>query len=136
MNRFGLSFHHFGLAVSKPEKALLFLQNIGYQIGTQVFDEMQKVNLIMCNGCEMPDVELIFPSETEGPLDKMLAERKEMIYHICYSTPSITSTVEQMRESGIRLVIVSPPKPAILFDNRFISFYQAVGFGLIEFLEL
>ena len=136
MNHFGLSFHHFGLAVSKPEKAIHFLQNMGYQIGEKVFDELQNANLIMCNGNEMPDVELIFPAETKGPLDKMLTERKEMIYHICYRTSSITTAVEQMRESGIRLMRMSPPKPAILFDNHLVSFYQAVGFGLIEFLEM
>ena len=78
MNRFGLSFHHFGLAVSKPEKAINFLQNMGYKIGEQVFDELQNVNLIMCSGNEMPDVELIFPADTKGPLDKMLTDRNEM----------------------------------------------------------
>ena len=136
MNRFGLSFHHFGLAVSKPEKAINFLQNMGYKIGEQVFDELQNVNLIMCSGNEMPDVELIFPADTKGPLDKMLTDRNEMIYHICYSTSSIKEAVEQMREAGIRLMLMSPPKPAILFDNHLVSFYQAVGFGLIEFLEM
>ena len=136
MNQFVLSFHHLGLAVSKPEKAIIFLQGMGYSIGEKIYDELQNVNLIMCHGNGMPDVELIFPSETKGPLDKMLAERKEIIYHICYRTASVNNALKKIKEAGNRLICVSPPKPAILFNNHPVSFYQVTGFGLIELLEM
>jgi methylmalonyl-CoA/ethylmalonyl-CoA epimerase len=136
MNRFGLTFHHLGLAVSKPEKAIHFLQSLEYIIGEKVFDVLQNVNLIMCTSKTMPDVELIFPSDTKGPLDKMLADRNEIIYHLCFQTSNIHAVVEQMKAAAIRLICVSPSKPAILFDNHPVAFYQATGFGLIEFLEM
>ncbi|MEO5571601.1 MAG: VOC family protein [Bacteroidia bacterium] len=136
MNQFGLTFHHFGLAVSKPEKAIHFLNSMGYEIGEKVFDALQNVNLKMCTGNEMPDVELIFPSETKGPLDKMLADRNEIIYHICYRTSNVNEALEKMKAGGNRLICVSKPKQAILFNNHPVSFYQVAGFGLIEFLEM
>ena len=60
-NSFGLTFHHLGLAVRTPEKALLFLSGLGYTNGPKIYDEYQEVNLIFCDHHDMPDVEIIYP---------------------------------------------------------------------------
>ena len=136
MNTYNLTFHHLGLAVASPHKAKGFLQGLGYQIGEECYDELQQVNLIMCNHQEMPDVEIIFPGQTPGPIDRILALRDAGIYHMCYTTPSLAITLADIKQAGNRLLCISPPTPAVLFGGQRVSFYMVTGFGLIEILEL
>ncbi len=130
-----MAFHHLGLAVREPERASRFLRGLGYQVGDVVHDPLQQVQLIWCERPDMPAVELIFPSDGPGPLDAILSERSEMIYHLCYESEGALASVEAIKQSGQRVVCVSPPKPAILFGGRPVSFYVIRGFGLIEILE-
>lgn len=134
-NKYGLSFHHLGLAVKTPDSAQLFLSSLGYSECGSVYDELQNVNLIMCNHNVMPDVEIIYPSDTPGPLDIILSSRNELVYHMCFETKNLTETLSAIKEDGIRFRMVSEPMNAILFGNRKVSFYMIKGFGLIEILE-
>jgi hypothetical protein len=83
----------------------------------------------------MPAVELAFPAESPGPLDGILIGRTELIYHLCFENDSEVRSVAAMKESGHRIVCVSPQKPAILFGGRLVSFFLVRGFGLIEVVE-
>jgi hypothetical protein len=47
MNRFGLEFHHFGLAVRDPAQSFTYLAGLGYREGAACFDAQQRVNLAM-----------------------------------------------------------------------------------------
>ncbi len=130
-----LSFHHFGLAVSKPESALALLQAMGYVCGEVLREPIQNVNLILCTHAGAPDVEIIFPTETPGPVDAILAKSRERIYHLCYETEEPEGVVAAIEAQGLRVLCVSPPQPALLFRNRKVSFHYVEGFGLIELLE-
>lgn len=134
-NAFGLTFHHFGLAVRQPEKAVRFLDGLGYGCSDVVEDPLQNVNLIMCHSSTMPDVEVIFPRDTPGPLDNYLSKASELIYHTCYTSPDVAQSVQSMKAAGFRIMCVSEPKPAPLFDGKSVSFYMVVGFGLIEIIQ-
>ncbi|MGD9685446.1 MAG: VOC family protein [Desulfobacter sp.] len=135
MNRYGLSFHHLGLAVSKPDFAEKFLQGIGYKIGERVYDPLQNVYLKMCDGSNHPPVELIFASETAGPLDGILKNHTEMIYHICYTTNNISESLQNISNDNIRTICISAPKPAVLFSGLQVAFYYVNGFGTVELIE-
>jgi catechol 2,3-dioxygenase-like lactoylglutathione lyase family enzyme len=130
-----LGFHHLGLAVRRPEKETRFLTLLGYRIGDVVFDPLQRTHLILCRHEAMPAVEIIYPGEGEGPLDGLLAGRHELIYHVCYHVESLDGALAALREGGVRVTTVSPPKPAVLFGGRPVSFHMVPGFGLVEILE-
>jgi methylmalonyl-CoA/ethylmalonyl-CoA epimerase len=132
---YGLTFHHLGLAVEKPEPAMRFLAGLGYRVGTALYDPHQNVNLVWSEGDAMPPVELIFPADTPGPLDDILRRNKELIYHLCYVTGDLDSTLRRMSEAGHRVICAAPPKPAPLFHDERVSFYLVRGFGLIEIIE-
>lgn len=134
MNNF-FKFHHLGLAVRDNATAIKFLEMQKYSIGPIVNDPLQKVNLIFCSHPTEPAVELVFKSNEDGPITKILSTRNELIYHICYETESLTQSLKILDTVG-RAIPVSKPTPAILFDNRLVSFYFLKGVGLIEFLEL
>jgi len=132
---YGLTFHHFGLAVERPGSAVRFLAGLGYRIGSVVHDPHQNVNLIWGESEAMPAVEIIFPADTPGPLDELLRRNKELVYHLCFVSENVEESLKQMRDAGHRVVGVVPPKPAPLFHEELVSFYLVRGFGLIEIIE-
>lgn len=135
MINYGLTFHHLGLAVRRHDKAVHFLKGLGYLIGETVLDELQNVNLIMCKSVNMPDVEIIFATDSEGPLASILSHNSELIYHLCFESANLEHSLNAIREDSNRIFCVSPPKPAVLFAGNDVSFYMVSGFGLIEILE-
>ena len=135
MQAFLLRFHHFGLGSRRPELTLRFLRGLGHEVAVQVYDPLQNVNLWLCTHFSMPTVELVGPAEGQGPLDAILATSNESIYHLCYETENLAVSLEAMKVAGFRVICISAPKPAILFDNRGVSFYMVKDFGIIELLE-
>jgi len=131
-----LGFHHLGLAVRRPQEAVAFLSAMGYRTGESVLDPVQNVHLMMCAHETEPEVEIIWPSDTKGPLDGMLQRHVAgIIYHVCYVTDDLAAALAGMEKAGLRALCVSPPKPAPLFGGRPVSFYNVIGIGLIEILE-
>jgi methylmalonyl-CoA/ethylmalonyl-CoA epimerase len=135
MQNLGLNFHHFGLAVKKEDRALVYLKALGYRISELTFDPEQNVNLRMCHHATEPDVELVMPGEGEGPLTPIFKRFDELVYHLCYEVEDLEVSLDAMDAAGLSVIPVAPPKPAILFDNRKVSFYRVRGFGTIELLE-
>ena len=131
-----LKFHHFGLAVRRPDEARKFVTALGYALGQTVFDPAQNVHLQLCTHAAQPAVEIIWPGDTAGPVDK-LAQRHAsgIIYHLCYETDNLTAALAGLAEAGLRTVCISPATPAPLFGDRPVSFYNVVGMGLVEILE-
>ncbi len=132
---FNLKFHHFGLATRNPDETGRMLRGLGYRLGEPIFEASQNVHLIWCEHNSMPAVEVVYPSDSPGPLDTYLAEFSEMIYHLCYVTNDIQSSVNAMNEAGLRVLPVTLPKPTVIFDGKPVGFYMAKGLGLIEILE-
>ena len=130
-----LAFHHFGLAVASPEEAFRYLASLGYVAGNTAYDPIQRVNLAMRHHPVMPDVEVIWPGDGPSPIDKMIKRTGTMIYHLCYACPSAEQALDALAASGVEIVPVSAPAPAVLFGGQKVSFHHISGFGLIELLE-
>ena len=130
-----LKFHHFGLATRDPVETGRMLGGLGYRLSAPIFEPSQNVHLIWCEHDSMPAIEVVYPSDSPGPLDTYLAEFSEMIYHLCYATKDIQSSVDAMKAAGMRLLPVLAPKPTVIFDGKPVGFYMAKGLGLIEILE-
>jgi catechol 2,3-dioxygenase-like lactoylglutathione lyase family enzyme len=135
MNITLLRFHHLGLAVRRPHKAFDFLASLGYREGRQVYDPLQSVNLAMRHHPAMPDVEVIWPGEAPSPVDKLVTGGKSLVYHICFATEDASRALAELTAAGHQIVEIAPPKPAILFDNLAVSFYNVLGFGMIELIH-
>ena len=131
-----LEFHHLGFATKNNEKALLYLSNLDFEIGEEIYDPNQNVNLIFCRHKSMPDVEVISPAKTEGPLKSILKDKSELIYHLCYTSTNLVKSLNTIKQNGVRIITISKPIEAILFENRKVSFYYVSGFGIIEILEI
>jgi hypothetical protein len=131
-----LTFHHMGLAVKSDETALKMLRGLGYAIGDRVYDACQNVHVRLCTSADHPTVEICDPGVGESSvLDNIVKKYNGLIYHLCYETPDLSQTLQLFRDAGLRLATISPPKPAVLFGGRHVSFYQVADWGIIELLE-
>jgi len=130
-----LRFHHFGLAVRRPEKAFAFLATLGYRAGAQVYDPLQSVNLAMRHHPAMPDVEVIWPGEAPSPIDALVKGGKSLIYHLCFATEDAARALADLQGAGHQVIEIAPPKPAILFGDLPVSFHNVLGFGVIEIIH-
>jgi hypothetical protein len=135
VNRTGLSFHHFGLAVKRPDHAFLYLEALGYRKGVSCWDPLQCVNLAMVHHEVMPDVEVIWPGDEPSPIDNMIKGGKTLIYHQCYTSLDPQASVSELRELGLDVIEISPPKPAVLFGGLEVSFYSINQVGVIEVIR-
>jgi hypothetical protein len=137
LNDFGFSFHHFGLAVAAQceLQASAFYRGLGYCFSKKIYDDQQNVHLIWCTHDVMPSVEIILPGYGNNPLAPILKDKTEAIYHQCLLSSDILNSLLKVKEAGLRVVQVAPPKKAVLFDNLHVSFYYIKGIGLVEVLE-
>jgi len=136
MSSLHLAFHHLGLAVRRPDEAESFLSAMGYRMGETVLDSGQNVHLKMCSHETEPAVEIIWPGPTKGPLDGMMQRHPAgVVYHICYVTDNLAAALVGLEKAGLSVICVSPPKPAPLFGDRNVSFYNVIGIGLMEILQ-
>jgi glyoxalase/bleomycin resistance protein/dioxygenase superfamily protein len=134
VNRFGLHFHHFGLAVRSPRRAASFLESLGYRKDREVLDQHQRVQLALLRHEQMPDVELIWPGEGASPIDRLIRPGSGHIYHLCYRTQDRAASLADIEAAGLGVLTIEEPHPAVLFDGRPVSFHHIEGFGLIELL--
>jgi catechol 2,3-dioxygenase-like lactoylglutathione lyase family enzyme len=134
-NRFGLRFHHFGLAVPDPDEAFRFLRALGYDLGPVVFDALQSVNLALATHPEMPAVEVVWPSDLPSPIDRSLRRGGPLVYHLCYVAPAPERAIALIEEDGFNIVPIAEPKPAVLFGGQRVSFYNIDNIGLIEIIH-
>lgn len=133
--RYGLQFHHLGLAVREEAAATRFLTGLGYKVGDLIADPRQNVRVAMCHGENLPAIELVLPLEGLGPLASVLKRQDGAFYHSCYTTNDAEGALRIMAEDGLELTPISSAKPAVLFDGTPVSFHYIAGFGLIELIH-
>lgn len=129
-----IRFHHFGLALQDDEDALPFLEGLGYAISEKIYDPEQNVNLRMCEHAEHPAIEMVLPGEGDGPLTPILRRYNELVYHLCYESDEPQQFLDDLDKANIDYAEISPPKPAILFGGKQVSFYRVRGFGVMEMI--
>lgn len=121
MNALGLgAFHHVGVAVSDIQSAAGRLTTAyGAVPESEVFhDENQGVYVQFMKMAGLR-IELIAPAAERSPLGSIL--RKGIaLYHVCHEVDDLDATLERLTQAGATLV--SPPKPAIAFQNRRVAF--------------
>jgi hypothetical protein len=94
------------------------------------------VNHVLCEGASLPAVEIISPATGKSPVDGLLSRHPAgLVYHLCFSTADLATTLRELEAAGVHASCVLPPKPAVLFQGRLVSFHMVNGFGLIEILE-
>lgn len=132
------NIHHVGIAVPSIEEALKFhIEALGMkQVTDIVYDELQKVKVVLLSPEEKDHenysyIELV-ESVGSSAVDQILKQRNRL-YHYCIEVSNLEETLEKVRKE--HAIIVLPPTPAKLFNDRRIAFVWTPAQYLLEFLE-
>ncbi|SHL01546.1 VOC family protein [Chryseobacterium polytrichastri] len=124
-----MKFHHVGVACKDIQAELQSIRQLHKIIEETpvVFDENQQAELCMITVEDGLNIELVSGKPVENLLKKRIS-----YYHICYEVDDIDKTIEYLTEKGGMLI--SPPKEAILFNNRKVAFLM-LSYGIVELLN-
>ena len=92
-----------------------------------IYDKEQNAELILLTLSDRTRLELV-----AGPQVEIFLKRKITYYHLCFEVTDIHAEIERLLATDA--ILLSPPKPAPLFDGREVAFLQ-VSYGIIELLS-
>ena len=124
-----MKIHHVGIVCKKIEKAIRDYKSL-YNVTEQseiVYDELQKANLCLLKTDTGLDVEFICGEQVAN-----LLKARITYYHLCYTVENLEAEILRFEENGS--LVVSDPKPAILFGGKRVAFLMT-STGLVELLE-
>jgi methylmalonyl-CoA/ethylmalonyl-CoA epimerase len=116
-------FEHIAIAVRSIDDFPGNLQKIA--------DPVNKVNVAFAN-INGVKTELVEPLDDTSPVIEVL-ERRQALYHVCYSVTNIQGAIETARKHGFHAI--TKPVPAIAFDKRNIIWLFSKTLGLVELVE-
>ena len=124
-----MKFHHIGVACKNIQEEIISISKIHNVIKQSpvVADKEQNAELTMLTLADGTNIELISGKQVETFLKRNIS-----YYHICFEVDDINTEIDRLVNDGAFLI--SPPKPAILFDNREVAFLN-VSYGMIELLN-
>lgn len=124
-----MDYHHIGVACRDIKRTREFLMTLfpDAKISEVIYDPLQKVEVCLLSINKFFQIELV-----SGLLVKSIVEKGNSYYHICFTVNEIDEAIELLKQKGA--IVVSEPKPAILFDNKKVAFIFT-EIGLIELLE-
>jgi methylmalonyl-CoA/ethylmalonyl-CoA epimerase len=124
-----MKLHHIGIACRDIAAEIENVARI-HEIVKQsavVFDQEQNAELVLLTLSDGTQLELISGKQVELFLKKNIT-----YYHLCFEVADIRMEIDRL--IGDHAILLSPPKPAILFDNREVAFLT-VSYGIIELLS-
>ncbi len=125
---------HIGIAVANLEAAIEFYEKV---IGLKCYsiesvpDQKVRTAFFMIGETK---IELLEPTDPEGPVGKFIEKRGEGIHHIAFAVKNIEEQLKHAEKLGVKLIDAVPRKGADNLDIAFLHPKSASGV-LIEICE-
>jgi methylmalonyl-CoA/ethylmalonyl-CoA epimerase len=103
----GFELHHVGIVVSDIDAAASRYAALGFSCGERFEIPEQRV-IAMTYHAGPGYVELIQPTDAEGPIAKFMAKRGEGMHHVAYRVHDLEGTLERLGTAGVRLIDAAP----------------------------
>ena len=102
-----LRLHHVGIVVADLDAAIAQYEAMGFRKGER--HDIPEQEIIAVTFRAGPGwVELIQPTDAEGPIARYMAKRGEGTHHVAYAVDNIVAAMNQLRDAGIRLIDETP----------------------------
>ena len=102
-----LRLHHVGLVVADLEAAIERYMAMGFREGERHDLPEQAVRAATFRAG--PGwVELIQPTDPDGPIARYMAKRGEGTHHVAYAVDDLDAALARLREAGFRLIDERP----------------------------
>ena len=124
-----LKFHHLGIACENIKEVTVFLENTFSIVKKSkiVFLENQGVDACLLTNDDGTNIELVSGKTIEG-----FVKKKQFLYHSCWEVENIDTAIKSFVDN--ECLLISEPKPSILFNNRKVAFLFT-DVGILELLE-
>jgi methylmalonyl-CoA/ethylmalonyl-CoA epimerase len=124
-----MQLHHIGVACRDIGEGVEELSRIHEVISRTpvVSDPEQDAQLVLLTLADGTRIELVAGRQVATLLKKNIG-----LYHLCFEVADIRAEIDRLVGEGAKLI--SPPKPAVLFEGRTVAFLLA-GYGMIELLS-
>ncbi len=102
-----LGLHHVGIVVADLEGALRRYRALGFGQGDRF--EVPEQGVIAVTFRSGPGyVELIHPTDPDGPIARFLAKRGDGVHHVAYHVGDLRATLDRLAVAGVRLIDAAP----------------------------
>jgi methylmalonyl-CoA/ethylmalonyl-CoA epimerase len=126
---------HIGIAVENLDNSVRFYEKVFglkcYKI-EEVPDQKVRTAFFMIGETK---IELLEPTDHEGPIAKFIEKRGEGIHHIAFAVNNLTEQLKRAEKEGVKLIDVNPMKGAEGLDIAFLHPKSTAGV-LIELCEV
>ena len=99
--------HHVAIVVSELDQALARYQRLGFAGGERFILPEQAVEVATFRSGS-GWIELIHPTDPEGPIARYLAKRGEGMHHVAYTVPDLRMALQGLDAAGVRLIDTEP----------------------------
>ncbi|HEV2129248.1 MAG TPA: methylmalonyl-CoA epimerase [Thermomicrobiales bacterium] len=106
----GLRLHHIGVVVEDLDVAAERYAALGFIGGERFSVPEQAIEAIVYAAGEESYVELISPTDPEGPIARFMGKRGEGMHHVAYLVDDIEAMIARLHDAGIRLIDETPRK--------------------------
>jgi len=125
---------HIGIAVKNLEDSIIFYEKI---LGLKCYKieevQEQKVKTAFF-AIGQTKIELLEPTDPEGPVGKFIEKRGEGIHHIAFAVENLAEQLRHAEKEGVKLIDILPRKGADGLDIAFLH-PKSTGGVLIEMCE-
>jgi len=121
---------HIGIAVKNLNLSIKFYEEI---LGLKCYAieevEDQKVKTAFFQ-IGQTKIELLESTDPEGPIGKFIEKRGEGLHHIAFATDKLKSSLQELKEKGVKLIDENPRTGAEGLNIAFL--HPKVTFGVLS----
>ena len=104
---FRLELHHVAVVVADLDAALSRHAALGFGGGERFAVPEQQVEVVTFRAGP-GYLELIQPTDPEGPIARFLSKRGEGLHHVAYRVPDLAAALRRLAAAGVRLIDEAP----------------------------
>jgi methylmalonyl-CoA/ethylmalonyl-CoA epimerase len=99
--------HHVAVVVGDLDEALARYRTLGFS-GSERFVLAEQAVEVATLRSGAGWIELIRPTDPDGPIARYLAKRGEGMHHVAYAVPDLVAALKGLEVAGIRLIDAVP----------------------------
>ncbi len=102
-----LRLHHTGIVVADIDAAAATYAALGFGVGDR--HDVPAQGIVAVAFRAGPGwIELIQPTDPDGPIGRYLAKRGEGTHHVAYAVDDIEAALDRLKADGVRLIDETP----------------------------
>ncbi|MCD6029304.1 MAG: methylmalonyl-CoA epimerase [Thermomicrobiales bacterium] len=127
------ALHHIAVVVADLDEAVARYRDLGFRHEERFVLAEQEVEVATFRSGH-GWIELIYPTDPDGPIARFLANRGEGLHHVAYAVPDLPAALARLSAAGLRLIDTTPRTGAHGWRIAFIH-PESCGGVLTELVE-